>query len=187
MVPHLSVIDEHGINGGKTMAEPNQGEAGKERRELRQDDLIGRLVPDPANTDLVRLAGLFLGNSEREAYWRLYLTTSLNHYLEFRKEDTVDAERFPSGAIVVWLKPEARVQERITRSIPAAFLQGNISSMYLPRTTDVSGLRQLLRLAGPGCDPKTPHTQQNTCQVGCDTPFPSPFCDTKIGYTCEGC
>jgi hypothetical protein len=153
----------------RTMPDKKQGDDNARHKELKQDDLIERLVPDPANIDVVKLAGMYLGNSDRENCWRLYLTINLNHYLEFPKADTIDAQRLPSGSFIVWLKPGARVQERITRSAPAEFLQGDILNRHLSRTTDLSALRRMFPIVAADCG------QSNQCPSA----FPSPFCNTK--------
>ena len=119
-------------------------------KKLRQDDVVGRVVRDPTNVDAKKLVGLFLGNSNREGCWRLYLTAGFDHYVEFRKEDTLDGERFPSGRIVVWVKAGTRVQETRTESMPVEFLQGTIQYRHLPGVMG-AGLRQTLAMGSEGC------------------------------------
>src|SRR5262245_29838516 len=87
------------------------------------DDLVDRLVPDPANPDVRRLVGFLLGKSHRDEYWRLYLNGDLTQYLEFKKADTIHAKQVTSSQTVVWVKPQTRVQLFQTGSVQVEFLR----------------------------------------------------------------
>lgn len=137
-------------------------------------DLADRLVPDPSDPDVRRLTGFLLGKSNRDGYWRLYLTVDLNHYLEFRQEDTLHAEEFRPTRTVVWLRSDARVHETKTRSAPVDFLQGDIRRGFL---RGVSGAPQMLLNAA-----ECPMSGCGHCTASCSH---LPGGDT-IGYTC-GC
>ena len=60
---------------------------------LPQHPLVTRLKPDPAQPAqrVTELTGL-PGDSDRQGYQRLYLTTKLDYYAEFRTEDLVHSE-----------------------------------------------------------------------------------------------
>ncbi len=105
-----------------------QPERGSERRrrEIETDEILERLEPESRTGTLIKLVGRFLGNSDREGYYRLYLTEQLNRYAEFPKDATLDAERFPSGRIVVWLRNGTKVVETVSRDVAADFLTGAI-------------------------------------------------------------
>jgi hypothetical protein len=63
-------------------AESQVGPAG----ELKTDSLVDALVSEPASTpDLAVLRG-YLGKSPRTNYWRLYLTPTMDEYLEIAEE-----------------------------------------------------------------------------------------------------
>jgi hypothetical protein len=156
------------------------GESGEPRRQT-PDDLIDQNLPDPASTDVATFKGRHLGNSNREGYYRLYLDSALSHYFEFRKDDTVDATRLPSGQVLVWLRPGARVQETVSRTLAAEFLQGEIASSLTSRADRIDTTLGVLRLAGPGCgtDKCLPPPEQPKTE-------PPYRCSTSIGFSC-GC
>jgi hypothetical protein len=60
----------------------------------RQDPYVEKHRPDPSSPPVrtLTLTG-FSGRSDRAGYRRLYLTTDLDQYLEFREEDVVAEER----------------------------------------------------------------------------------------------
>ena len=109
--------------------------------ELRQDELIEKLVPDPAAPpDVIVLVG-FLGKSSRAGYVRLYLTPKLNDYFEIPEKDVIltqslATELNPLGGTIVWVRREAELLH--TRTTPAQaqaeFLQGGITSGFLAGT-----------------------------------------------------
>lgn len=146
----------------------SQGEGGG----LTPDEIVGRIVDDPSNVTARTLYGAFLGNSSREGYWRLYLNSRLDRYLEFRKEDTLDAQRQSTGRITVWVKSGTRVQTTKTTSVPVEMLQGPIQSGFMGRAVG-SALRPTLMLAAAGC----------TVGPECGG---TPACDSYIN-TCSGC
>jgi len=139
------------------------------RCEVRPDEVIGRVVPDPSNPDVKSLAGVFLGESSRPGYWRLYTSVGLNQYCEFRKDDTLGAERFSSGRIVVWVKPVTRVSVMTATSAPVEFLQGAIASRNLRGRS----IAQMIGGGGCGCgsgDPPPNTAPQNTYPC-CNNPI----------------
>jgi hypothetical protein len=138
------------------------------------DPLIDRLVPDPGNPRVKRLTGFMMGRSQLEDHWRLYLSVNLDHYIDFKKEDTLDAHQFRPARVVVWLKAGARVSETKTSSVPVEFLQGEIRRGFLRGT---SGLPRIFADSA-GC----PGSGCAHCSVACSN---LPGGDT-VGYTC-GC
>ena len=105
--------------------------------ELRQDELIEKLVPDPAAPpDVIVLVG-FLGKSSRAGYVRLYITPKLNDYFEIREKDVVltqslATELNPLGGTVVWVRREADLLHTRTTAAQAAaeFLGGPIMDSF---------------------------------------------------------
>jgi hypothetical protein len=111
------------------------------KKELRQDALVENLVPDPSQYQSVTVLAGFLGKSTRVGYWRLYLTSQLNEYVEFREEDVVHTqpippEQSPLGGTLIWLRRDATVHHThiTSRQVQAEFLQGHITSRFLPKT-----------------------------------------------------
>jgi hypothetical protein len=145
-------------------------------REITTDEFLGRLEAERANSgSLIKLVGRFLGNSDREDFYRLYLSEDLNRYLEFSKEGTVDAERFPSGRIVVWLRAGTKVVKTAVQDLPEDFLKGSIQQQSLARqaagVVGSTGQMMMLMANSPGC---CGGTNQYTCTS--DTVFGSPTC-----------
>jgi hypothetical protein len=106
-------------------------------RQIKADALIERLVPDPAKPEAKLLSG-YLGRSDRDSVWRLYLNLEFNDYLEFAEADIVHVEKLgrddeSQAGAWVWVKTETIVEhvrpER--RAVQADFLGGAISSGLL--------------------------------------------------------
>lgn len=140
------------------------------KKEIKTDEIANRLVREKQG--LIRLKGLYLGNSEREGYYRLYYTQQMDCYLEFSKEGTVDAERFPSGGLVVWLKAGTSVVAVTSRSVSDDFLRGSIAESYGRRARGIPGaVYSVMAAAGDGC--------------GYSAWIPANCPDTKTGHTCQ--
>jgi hypothetical protein len=105
------------------------------KRELKQDALVERLIPDPAKpSDVVVLNG-FLGASDRAGFWRLYLTQDLKQFVELAESDIVHNEPIPttlspSGGTTLWVKSDAKIEHTstTTRQAQAQFFAGDIAS-----------------------------------------------------------
>ena len=136
------------------------------RKEIKTDEIADRVARERGG--LIRLTGQFLGNSEREGYYRLYLTEQMDRYLEFSKEGTLEAERFPSGRMVVWLRAGTKVVEVASRPVSEEFLSGSIgaSTRQRPRGT----MRTMMAAAGDGC--------------GYSSAIPANCPDTQNSLTC---
>jgi len=109
-------------------------------RKLEQDKLVDKLVPDASQVPDVQVLAGFLGKSTREGYWRLYLTITLNEYVEFAEEDVVHSHAFESdesllGGTAVWIRRGANLQhtQSVSREAQADFLQGAITASALGR------------------------------------------------------
>jgi hypothetical protein len=109
-----------------------------EPTDLVPDPLVEKLVPDPSQPPppTVALVGL-LGRSRREGHWRLYFSTELNRYAEFKEEDVLRSVKIPREqrpfagleATRVWLKREAEVEYTRTESrrVRAEVLQDGLT------------------------------------------------------------
>jgi hypothetical protein len=118
------------------------------KKEIKTDEIADRMAREHRQ-GLIRLTGRFLGNSEHEGYYRLYLTEQMDRYLEFSKDGTVEAERFPSGRLVVWLKPGTPVVNVASRPVSQEFLSGSIGAGASRRPRGV--VRTMMAAAGDGC------------------------------------
>lgn len=103
-----------------------------------------------AKRDDTEMIGYHLGKGSHEDYWRLYLTRDLQHYLEFKKSESIDARRLETGQVLVRLKPDAHVQEMQLDTAPADFLEGEIHNEQLDRAVSL-GLRRAMGMADAGC------------------------------------
>jgi hypothetical protein len=150
----------------------------------RQDPRVEKVRPDPAQPAASgrTLRGLW-GDSDRPGFRRLYFSTSLDSYAEFRVEDVIEAVDVPpeqppffgERATRVTLPPDAPVDITHTRpagtidhfDIDVRFGYPAVSAM----APNVSVLEPCLLGATPG-------------DVTCDT---SQTCGTCFGQlTCEG-
>jgi hypothetical protein len=149
------------------------------KKEIKTDEIADRAAREQKE-GLIRLTGRFLGNSEREGYYRLYFTEQLDRYLEFSKEGTLEAERFPSGKLVVWLKPGTRVVEVVSRPVSEDFLSGSIAGATSRGAQGV--VRMMMATAGGGCGGSSlancPDTQLS---FTCNPRDPSPNCPYSPG------
>jgi len=145
--------------------------------DLRQDEVIARLVPDPeAPPDVVRLTG-YLGRSTRREFWRLYQTLELNAYMEIAEDDIVHSQ--PVGGpdtslsgTLLWVKRGADLREVRTasRTAQAEFLEGDVTREFLALTGGFTPFgpeaigRNSHRLLTLGCCPS--HACSGDCSYG---------------------
>jgi hypothetical protein len=134
------------------MAEQPTSRSERGKKEIETDELLERLERERAGGSVIKLVGRFLGNSDREGYYRLYLTDQLDRYFEFPKDATLDAERFPSERVIVWLASGTRVVETFTHDVPEDFLRGALQSDNARRAVSVLriGRYQLMDAEGRG-------------------------------------
>ena len=136
------------------MAEPNKpGRPGVNgmAKDLKQDEVIARLVPDPADSpDVVAMVG-FLGKSSRPRFWRLYHTLDLKNYVEIAEDDIVHSQSLTTelqrlGGTIIWIKSGARLKYSRSESglAEAEFMKGEITREFLGET----GTEGLARLVG---------------------------------------
>jgi hypothetical protein len=100
---------------------------------MKQDPVIDRLVPNPAEVPDVRCYYGLVGNSASKDSWRLYLSPNLTNYIEFSKKDVVHyeplkSEEKPLGGTLVWLKRDAKVRriQATPQDAQSSFLQGSV-------------------------------------------------------------
>jgi hypothetical protein len=99
--------------------------------QLKQDEIIERLVPDPTNIPEVKVFVGFLGNGTRAGRWRLYKTALLNDYVEFAEEDLLHHLPVARHGTVVWLKRSAHVQQvRTANADVPDFFKGDIMRAF---------------------------------------------------------
>ena len=117
---------------------PNRDKPDNNPNQLKQDPLVEKLVPDPANHQpTIQLTG-WLGKDAKEGTWRLYLTPQLDEYVQFAEGDVVhsqpvQASQSSLGGTVVWLKAGTVLQHTqvVKQQVQADFLSGGITSSYM--------------------------------------------------------
>jgi hypothetical protein len=155
--------------------------AEKRKKEIETDDFVDRLA-DERGKGLMKLVGRFLGKSEKTGYYRLYMTEQLNRYCEFAQDATLEAERFPSGRIVVWLKAGTVVEDVTVRTRPEDFVTGGILGQYGGDATGVPGsVRMMARAAGDGCGSSIANCPDTQLTFTCQVRDPSPNCPYNPG------
>jgi hypothetical protein len=113
----------------------NKETSGSAKKELRQDTLIEKLLPESGKQQpTVQFTG-WLGKGEEEGTWNLYLSPELDEYVQFSENDVVHsqpltAETAPLGGTSVWLKTDALLKhvQVTTHQMQAGFLSGSITS-----------------------------------------------------------
>lgn len=137
-------------------------------KNLAEDDFINKLIPDPKNTDINVITGVFLGKGTDAKVVRLYTTLQLNQYMQIPIDKILGAKRFPSGQIVIWIPGDLKVQVITTATLSGDFLKGNLQSSFSGQGGGLSGISQLLaRAAGGGGG-------SNTFFAGCRTDVADP-------------
>jgi hypothetical protein len=155
-------------------------------RELKDDGLVDRLVPDPGNPDVTVLRSTFIGKGTRDDVLRIYTSMDFSEYFEVPKDKVLGAKRYPSGRLIVWLPSDVQVRMTRSKSMSAEYLKGSIQASYLRRSQG-SGLSRTLRaMVGPedpggSYDPpfcKTDHFDPQECPEGglTDAGCPPPSC-----------
>lgn len=152
--------------------------AEKDKKSGNYEDVVEQWVPDPGNPDVKRLTGFALGRSDRADRYRLYLSSNLDHYVEFKKDDTVHAQRATAERTHVWVRPEARIHETRARSLSADFLQGEIRRGFL---RGVGELTRGIMLMTSDC----PRSGCAHCTASCSS-LPGDPGGGSTGFTC-GC
>jgi hypothetical protein len=136
------------------------------RKELEDDELLDRLLPDLNRADLNVLTGVFLGKAPDAKSVRVYTSLELNQYFQVPRDKVLGVKRFPSGRIAVWIPGDLRTQLITTNAIPGDFLKGGIQSAYRGRPGGGRGLESVAARVSGG-----------TSWGGCPTDLPGdPSC-----------
>src|SRR5215468_7964638 len=103
--------------------------------ERDEDDIVGDLVPDPGDVRSLRVLTGYLGRSTRKGHLRLYLSASLDSYLEVEttavvRRQSIPATHAPLGGTILWVKKDAKIHSTHARSVEAQceFLQGRLAA-----------------------------------------------------------
>jgi hypothetical protein len=113
----------------------------KKALELSQDNLVEKLGLAAERPKGFRVELGFLGRSDQQGYWRLYLGPELRDFIEVREADikhsqSLESDSNPLGGTILWLSRGATVK-RVTMDRAASqsdFLQGALMRTFLPGT-----------------------------------------------------
>lgn len=158
------------------------------QQELRQDELVDRLMPDPSQPQSLTVLSGFLGQSPQEGHWRLYLTLTLDKYVEIPEEDIVHSqslgpEQSAVGGTIIWVRSTSPLQyTRITsHQIQAEFLQGAITRGFRTRAAGFPA-----GVVRPGYLAYPTHTR-DCLSDACESDV-AKYCPTKAGcFTQDDC
>jgi hypothetical protein len=153
---------------------------------LKPDALIDRIAPDASEVPDVRVITGFLGKSTRRGHWRLYLTPTLNEYVEFAENDVVhsyslEADENRLGGTLVWVRRDANLvhTKAVSREAQADFLHGDIVARNLRAAVGFAQLAQVLVHFFPiGPTVWAPSCHELICKM---VPFPT--WDQNCEYT----
>lgn len=142
--------------------------------ELKPDPVVGALVSDPSQgpPDTAVLQG-FLGESTEPGTWRLYLTATLDEYVEVAPSDILHSETRADGSgTVVWVPRSLALRHVGTKSqdVQADLLGGAIAARHLP-LVPAPGVPQGI--------PPNHHTMMFTCPT-----TTAPVCPSNIQGAC---
>jgi hypothetical protein len=106
---------------------------------LAQHPLVDKLLSDPGQPSQFAVLTGWLGRSDQDGKWRLYVSPTLNEYVEFSSEDVCHHAPLDQQSVLartlIWLKATAEIVW--VQSTPAAtqreYLQGDITRSLLPR------------------------------------------------------
>jgi len=136
-------------------SESRQGDGTPNAQELKENAFVEKLIPDPSKpAPAVAIFEGLLGRSADEAYWRLYFTTELNSYVEFKQDDVLSGLSIPKEqsrlgveSTKVWIRRDATIAFFQSQSAQAGEVSAeSMPGVYEPRVP----VRTLAALAGDG-------------------------------------
>jgi hypothetical protein len=152
--------------------------------DLRQHELIDKLLPDPSKQQPLTILSGFLGRGIEPGQWRLYLTPSLSEYVELSEEAIVhthtptlqESDLVPT---LVWVPSNAVLRHTRTtsRQIQADFLGGPITSRFRGRA---GNFQSAMRLGMPG---RAARTHDYVCSIDVDV-CKTDFCSADVPRYC---
>lgn len=124
---------------------PPQVTGDASKPDLREDELVSKLVPDPTQQAGVVVLSGFLGRSPREGFQRLYTSPQLDAFVEIPADAivhrlTLTPDQSAYGGTTVWLRAGTQVTYTRTTStqLQAEFLQGPIMGSSSAQTAGPS-------------------------------------------------
>jgi hypothetical protein len=131
-------------------------------KDLADDELIGRLLPDPDSPNVNVLMGMLIGRGTDDSTLRVYTTLQLNQFVEVPADRILGVKRFPMGQVAVWIPGDLDVQVTTTKTLSGEFLKGNIQATHGGATGGIGNLVAAMVGTGGG----------GTSFGGCPTDLP---------------
>lgn len=160
---------------------PTSQQSSSAKQELRQHELIDKLMPDPSQQQSLTVLSGFLGQSKQAGHWRLYLTPTLDEYVEIPEEDIVHSQSLGPdqsdlGGTMVWVRSGTPLQYTRTtsRQIQAEFLQGTITTGFKARA---AGFQAAFVPGARNAQPRTYYCSDVFCNTD--------FCSTDVPRYCH--
>ncbi|HEV3047904.1 MAG TPA: hypothetical protein VGY13_11160 [Solirubrobacteraceae bacterium] len=122
-----------------------------ENRKLEEDELVKRLIPDPAQgppnaTPLRGYLGRSPSSSAKEPIWRLYRNAALDSYVEIPESEVLHHEKLPDEqGTIVWVAKSARLHHVSVHSaqVQAELLgSGSIAAGQLQPAPGTAGVAE---------------------------------------------
>jgi hypothetical protein len=162
-----------------------------EKGNLKQDDLIAKLVKDPkAPPDALLLSG-FLGASSEDDHTRLYLTATLDDYVEIPSDAILHTQEIPKdqsplGGTLLWIKKDAElIHGKVgPNRTKAKFLEGRIQQEFVKAQAAGGPVALAVTIQQP-CPTQFGHPCPTLLPAACPTHHPpctvtGPACPTHV-------
>lgn len=99
-------------------------------KDLADDELIKRLLPDPDSPNVNVLMGMLIGRGRDDSTLRVYTTLQLNQFIEVPADRILGVKRLPMGQIAVWIPGDLDVRVTTTSTLSGEFLRGSIQAAH---------------------------------------------------------
>lgn len=113
--------------------------------DLKEDELVSKLVPDPSQQEAFVVLSGFLGRSSSQGFQRLYTSLQFDVFVEIPEDAIVHRlaltpDQSEYGGTTVWLRAGTQITFTRTTStqLQAEFLQGSIMNSSNAQTIGLS-------------------------------------------------
>jgi hypothetical protein len=99
-------------------------------KDLADDELVERLLPDPDSPNVNVLMGMLIGRGRDDSTLRVYTTLQLDQFIEVPADRILGVKRLPTGQIAVWIPGDLDVRVTTTSTLSGEFLKGSIQAAH---------------------------------------------------------
>jgi hypothetical protein len=99
-------------------------------KDLADDELLKRLLPDPDSPNVNVLMGMLIGRGRDDSTLRVYTTLQLNQFVEVPADRILGVKHLPMGQIAVWIPGDLDVRVTTTSTLSGEFLSGSIQAAH---------------------------------------------------------